>query len=73
MPDLQTFTRTISHDSAAVIGLTVSARDPHAAASKVYERLRTIEERASVGSGSGAGLVFSMAALDRTNQKLPAY
>lgn len=69
-PGAQIFNRLVSQDSAAIIGLSASARDPHAAATKVYERLRKIEERATVGRGVNGVLAFSPVILDRTNKKL---
>lgn len=68
--DYKIFNRLISQDSAAVIGLSEIARDPHTAANKVYERLSKIEERASVGRGHNGVLTFSPVFLDRTSKKL---
>lgn len=64
------FKRLISRDPSAVVGLSAKARDPHAAANKVYERLAKISERSNVGRGRSSHLVFSRYFLDRTNKKL---
>lgn len=64
------FHRTVSQDSAAVISLSYAARDPHAAARKLHEGLRKIEERASVGRGRSGILAFSRIVFDRTHKTL---
>lgn len=69
-PNAHYFHRIVSQDSAAVLGLEAKARDPHAAAAKVYENIQKIEERANVGRGIDGVLAFSRVLLDRTNMKL---
>ncbi|NMR30541.1 hypothetical protein [Crystallibacter degradans] len=69
-PKANVFHRIVSQDSAAVIELSFQARDPHAATSKLHERLMKIEQRATVGRGVTRALGFSPIVLDRTNKKL---
>jgi len=63
------FERLLSQDSAAVVGQTFRARDPHAAAAKLKEWLQKVEARAMVGHG-GRTLTFSKVVLDRTDGRL---
>lgn len=62
-------TRLLDQESAAVIGQTFTARDPHAAAAKLDEWIRKVEARSIVGSG-GHGIVFGRVVLDRTSLKI---